>query len=169
MPFDFLLDELPASVKIAPAIGMYYIYCDGKNVLIFRKTGKSPQHNGIWISTKREHHASLKADIPAITDFTFDHATETDWLLLSDAHEDFEFAAIQLCELVAGKDQESEKSHQRAWLYFSVRVLLSVTMISCSIAAWFEMFIFYVATSFAAGSSCRTTLNSWMRSKGLYK
>jgi hypothetical protein len=118
MPFDFLLDELPASVKIVPAIGMYYIYCDGKNVLIFRKTGKSPQHNGIWISTKREHHASLKADIPAITDFTFDHATETDWLLLSDAHEDFEFAAIQLCELVAGKDQRIGKVKSKSLALF---------------------------------------------------
>lgn len=78
-------------------------------MLIFRKTGKNPQHNGIWISTTRKHHASLKAEIPAITDFTFDHTTETDWLLLSDDHEDFEPAAIQLCELVAGKDQRIGK------------------------------------------------------------
>ena len=109
MPFDFLLNELPDSVKIVPAIGMFYIYFGGKNVLIFRKTGKSPQHNGIWISTKREYHTSLKADIPAITDFTFDHSTETDWLLLSDTHDDFESAAIQLCELVAGKDKRIGK------------------------------------------------------------
>lgn len=109
MPFDFLLDYLPAGVVVLPAIGMFYIYSGGKNVLIFRQTGKNPQHNGIWISTKREHHASLKGDIPAITDFTFDHATDTDWLLLSDAHEDFEPAAIRLCEMVVGKDERIGK------------------------------------------------------------
>ena len=109
VPFDFLLDYLPAGVIVLPAIGMFYIYFDGKNVLIFRKTGKNPRHNGIWISTKREHHASLKTDIPAITDFIFDHSTETDWLLLSDEHEDFESSAIQLCGLVACKDQRIGK------------------------------------------------------------
>jgi hypothetical protein len=30
MPFDFLLDYLPASVVIKPAIGMFYIYFEGK-------------------------------------------------------------------------------------------------------------------------------------------
>ena len=120
MPFDFLLDYLPGDAVVLPAIGMFYIYSNGKNVLIFRKTGKSPQHNGIWISTKREHHASLKTDIPAITDFIFDHSTETDWLLLSDDHEDFESAAIQLCELVAGKDQRIGKVTPKSTALFQL-------------------------------------------------
>ncbi len=47
MPFDFLLDYLPAKVVIKPAIGMYYIYFEGKIVLVFRQVGKNPQHNGI--------------------------------------------------------------------------------------------------------------------------
>lgn len=106
IPFDFLLDYLPPNVIIKPAIGMFYVYFDGKIVLIFRKVNKNPQHNGIWISLKREDHASLKADIPAITNFVFDEGEnfDTAWLLLSDAHEDFESAAIQLCELVTLKD-----------------------------------------------------------------
>ena len=105
MPFDFLLDYLPAGVIVKPAIGMFYIYFDRKIVLIFRKVGKNPQHNGIWISTKREDHASLKAEIPSITDFVFDGAFDTAWLLLSNSHDDFESAAIQLCELVSHKDK----------------------------------------------------------------
>jgi len=47
MPFDFLLDYLPAKVVIKPAIGMYYVYFEGKIILVFRKVGKNPQHNGI--------------------------------------------------------------------------------------------------------------------------
>lgn len=120
MPFDFLLDYLPANIIVLPAIGMFYMYFDGKNVLIFRKTVKSPEHNGIWISTKREHHASLKAAIPAITDFIFDHATETDWLLLSGDHEDFESAASQLCELVSAKDPRIGKVTPKSTALFQL-------------------------------------------------
>jgi len=109
IPFDFLLDYLPAGIIVKPAIGMFYIYFDRKIVLIFRQTGKNPQHNGIWISTQREYHASLKTAIPAITDFVLDEGFDTAWLLLSDKHDDFESAAIQLCELVAHKDHRIGK------------------------------------------------------------
>ena len=104
LPFDFLLDYLPATIVVKPAIGMFYIYFDKKIVFIFRKTAKNPQHNGIWISTQREHHDSLKAEVPATTDFQLDEGFDTAWLLLNDQHDDFEHAAITLCELVSRKD-----------------------------------------------------------------
>jgi len=109
MPFDFLLDYLPAGVIVKPAVGMFYIYFDKKIVLIFRKTAKNPQHNGIWISCRREDHASLKAGIPAITNFVFDDDFDTAWLLLNNDHDDFESAAIQLCQLVSDKDKRVGK------------------------------------------------------------
>jgi hypothetical protein len=109
MPYDFLLDYLPRNIIVVPAIGMFYIYLDKKIVFIFRKTGKNPQHNGIWISTKREHHASLKADVPAITDFEFEDSFDTAWLLLSDTHDDFESAAEAVCELVCKRDERIGK------------------------------------------------------------
>jgi len=115
MPYDFLLDYLPATVHIKPAIGMYYVYFEGKIVLIFRKVGKNPQHNGIWIATRREDHASLKADIPAVTDFEFDdEAIEPNWLQLKDDHEDFEEAAITLCGLVTRRDKRIGKATPKA-------------------------------------------------------
>jgi hypothetical protein len=109
MPFDFLLDYLPAGVIALPAIGMFYIYFDQKIVLIFRKLIKNPQHNGIWISTRQEDHVSLKAEIPAITHFILEEGFDTNWLLLSDSHDDFESAAIQLCELIRRKDNRIGK------------------------------------------------------------
>ena len=116
MPFDFLLDYLPANVVIKPAIGMYYIYWERKIVLMFRKVNKNPHHNGIWISTRREFHDSLKADIPPIADFVFDEGEvfDTAWLLLSDDHDDFETAAIQLCELVSHRDKRIGKETAKA-------------------------------------------------------
>ena len=109
MPFDFLLDYLPGNVVILPAVGMFYIYFDKKIVLIFRKTGKNPRHNGIWISAKRAHHNSLKAEIPEITDFVLDEGFDTAWLLLSDSHDDFESASIKICELVTQRDKRIGK------------------------------------------------------------
>jgi hypothetical protein len=104
IPFDFLLNDLPPRIIVKPAIGMFYIYFDRKIVLIFRKTNKNPQHNGIWISTRREHHNSLKADISAISEFELDEGFDTAWLLLSDQHDDFEGAAVRICQLVSNKD-----------------------------------------------------------------
>lgn len=115
MPFDFLLDYLPANVVIKPAIGMYYSYFEGKIVLIFRKVGKNPQHNGIWIATRREDHASLKADVTAITDFDFGaEVFEPNWLQLKDGQEDFEEAAVALCELIARRDPRIGKPTAKA-------------------------------------------------------
>lgn len=108
-PFDFLLDYLPRNIIVKPAIGMFYVYFDQKIVFIFRKTGKNPQHNGIWISTRREHHDSLKAEIPPITQFELEEGFDTAWLLLNDQHDDFETAAIALCELVKHKDHRIGK------------------------------------------------------------
>jgi hypothetical protein len=50
------------------------------------------------ISTSTLHHASLKADIPVITDFVFNEGDVlvTAWLLLSNGHDDFETAAPNL-------------------------------------------------------------------------
>ncbi len=116
MPYDFLLDYLPASVVIKPAIGMYYIYFEGKIVLIFRKVLKNPQHNGIWIATKRGDHASLKATIPAVIDFVFgeEEALEPNWLQLKDDQDDFEEAAIALCELISRHDKRIGKTTPKA-------------------------------------------------------
>jgi len=115
MPYDFLLDYLPPSVVIKPAIGMFYIYFEGKIVLIFRKVGKNPQHNGIWIASRREDHNTLKAEVPAVTDFDFgSEAFEPNWLQLPDGHEDFEEAAIALCALISHRDKRIGKTTPKA-------------------------------------------------------
>lgn len=107
MPFDFILNYLPRNLVIRPAIGMFYIYCYKKIVLIARQTAKNKQHNGLWIATNRKDHADLKAEIPAITDFVFDEGKEidSDWLLLAEEHDDFESAAGAICKLISNKDK----------------------------------------------------------------
>ncbi len=118
MPFDFLLNYLPRDIIVQPAIGMFYIYWNRKIVLIARQTKKNPQHNGLWIASHRGHHATLKKDIPAITDFVFDEGwdVESAWLLLNDQHDDFESAAIAICELIAKKDMRIGRSTPKSEL-----------------------------------------------------
>ena len=116
MPYNFLLDYLPAQVMVKPAIGMLYIYYAGKIVLIFRKVGKNPQHNGIWVACHRTDHHSLKNELPALTDFIFgeDEAFEPNWLQLKDEHEDFEEIAVALCELISKHDKRIGKPTAKA-------------------------------------------------------
>lgn len=107
MPFDFILNYLPRTLTIQPAIGMFYIYFNKKIVLIARQTAKNKQYNGLWIATNREAHASLKAEIPALTEFVFeeDKGIDSAWLLLSEDHDDFESAAGAVCELISNRDK----------------------------------------------------------------
>ncbi|MEO5592691.1 MAG: hypothetical protein ABIR15_21675 [Chitinophagaceae bacterium] len=111
IPFDFLLDYLPADVVIRPAISIDYIYWDKKIVLIFRNVIKNAQHNDLWIATKKEYHDSLKAEIPAITNFVFDERETFDsaWLQINDDHDDFETAAIRICQLIPARGQKDWK------------------------------------------------------------
>lgn len=97
---------------------MFYIYWDKKIMLIFRKVSKNTRYNGIWICTRKEEHESLMAEIPAITHFEFDEGEgfDTNWLQLSDAHEDFESAAISICELVSKKDKRIGKQTPKSKL-----------------------------------------------------
>ncbi|WP_139367227.1 hypothetical protein [Sediminibacterium ginsengisoli] len=108
MPFDFILNYLPRNLVIQPAIGMFYIYCHQQIVLIARQTAKNKQYNGLWIATNREDHVSLKAAIPALSDFVFDKGEGIDsaWLLLSEEHDDFERAAAEVCELISKRDKK---------------------------------------------------------------
>jgi hypothetical protein len=116
MPYDFLLDYLPPGVVIRQNFGMYYIYWEGKIVLILRNQTKDSNHNGIWISTRREYHTSLKAEIPAITDFVFleGELFDTHWLLLHPDHDDFETAAISICNLITHRDKRIGKATKKA-------------------------------------------------------
>jgi hypothetical protein len=111
VPYDFVFDYLPRNVVVRPMFGMYYIYLNKKIMLILRKASKNLDMNGIWVATSKEHHKSLERDIPALTDFLLDNGEmhDSDWRLLKHDHDDFESAAIQLCELITHGDRRIGK------------------------------------------------------------
>jgi hypothetical protein len=110
VPYDFVFDYLPQNVVVKPMFGMYYLYFNKKIMLILRKASKNLDMNGIWIATSKEHHQSLEKDIPALVDFIDNgEMHDSNWRLIKDDHDDFETAAIQVCELIAHGDKRIGK------------------------------------------------------------
>ena len=111
IPYDFILDYLPRDVIVKQTFGMYYIYLDKKIVLILRKLSKNLNFNGIWIATTKEHHESLKLDIPAIAGFVLDNGEMHDsgWQMIRGDDDDFEASAIRVCELISHRDKRIGK------------------------------------------------------------
>jgi len=110
-PYDFVFDYLPRNVIVKPRFGMHYIYLDRKIMIILRKAAKNTGLNGIWVATSKEHHRSLVDDIPAMMDFILDNGETHDsgWRLLKEGGDDFETAAIRICELISHGDKRIGK------------------------------------------------------------
>ncbi|MBV9988261.1 MAG: hypothetical protein JO301_11305 [Chitinophagaceae bacterium] len=105
-PYDFVLDHLPKRIVVKAQFGMHYVYLDKKLVLMLRKTDKPDGLNGIFVATLKKHHQSLQQEIPALSPFALDTGEDYDshWRFLKESHDDFETAAIGLCELISRGD-----------------------------------------------------------------
>jgi hypothetical protein len=111
VPYDFVFDYLPQNVITKRMFGMYYIYLNKKIVLILRKAGKNLDMNGVWVATSKQHHQSLDKEVPALADFVLDNGEthDSDWRLIKDECDDFEEAAIKVCELISHGDKRIGK------------------------------------------------------------
>jgi hypothetical protein len=115
-PYDFIFDYLPDAIIVRRVFGMYYIYLNQKNMLILRKLSKNQNLNGIWIATGQAYHASLKADVPCIADFVLDNGKMHDsaWQLLKEGDDNFETAAIKICDLISHGDPRIGKVTEKS-------------------------------------------------------
>ena len=105
VPFDFVFDYLPADITVKKMFGMHDIYLGKRIMLILRRRDNEPELNGIWVATGKEHHESLKNNVPELGAFFIDNnERHGNWLFLRDHADDFEGAAIKICELIAHGD-----------------------------------------------------------------
>ena len=102
VPYEFVFDYLPQDIIVKPMFGMHYIYWGKRIMLILRNRENQPELNGIWVATSKEHHHKLQMHIPALGSFFIDgDERHGDWLLIPADADDFEGAAIKVCEMIS--------------------------------------------------------------------
>jgi hypothetical protein len=106
IPYEFVFDYLPTGIIVKKMFGMHYVYWGKKIMMILRKRDNESDLNGIWLATAKKHHESLKRAIPELGSFFIDgDERHGNWLLIPGDAEDFEEAAIKICELISHGDQ----------------------------------------------------------------
>lgn len=112
IPFEFVLDLLhPLELTIKPMFGCHAIYSGGKILLIVRKKDDHQDANGVWIATGKEHHESLKKELPNMHSVYIlsDGKGETGWQMIHEEADDFEEAVTRICEMVRNGDERIGK------------------------------------------------------------
>jgi hypothetical protein len=103
IPFDFVLEKLfSAEPMVRPMFGAHAVYIGPKIVLILRD--KDDQDSGVWIGTKKEHHASLIKEFPNMRSIAIFGPGISGWQVLSKDEDDFESSVDHLCDLILKND-----------------------------------------------------------------
>jgi hypothetical protein len=105
IPYEFVLDYLPADVIVKRMFGMHYIYRGKKIMLILRKRDNEPELNGIWVAANKKNHKSLVNEVPELAPYSVKgDGQHGNWLLITDDVDGLEEAGIKVCELIAHGD-----------------------------------------------------------------
>ena len=84
--------------------GTHTFYIGEKVVLIARKKKEHPRDNGVWIATLREHHATLKKELPGMRSISLLGEAPTNWQVIPETSPHFESSVIRACELIVKGD-----------------------------------------------------------------
>jgi hypothetical protein len=106
IPFEFVLDELgELPYWTRPMFGCTAIYIEEKIMLVLRyKPERSDASDGVWVATTREHHASLRQELPNLRSIAVLGTGETGWQMLAADAPDFEESVRLACALVRAGD-----------------------------------------------------------------
>jgi len=105
--YNFVVDLLfETEPRVRAMFGAHAIYVGEKLVLVTRKKPEHPEANGVWIATKKEHHALLKKEFPALKSILIlsDGKGETNWQMISEDEDHFEESVTRICELIRKGD-----------------------------------------------------------------
>jgi hypothetical protein len=108
VPFDFVLGEL-ADLEpwTRPMFGCTAVYVEERIVSVLRD-GKKDDDNGVWVATTKEHHGSLRRELPSMRSITVFGVGETGWQVLPVDAEDFEESVLRACALVCGGREDRQ-------------------------------------------------------------
>ena len=104
IPFDFVLERLHRLRPVArPMFGCYGVYVGEKIVLVTRdKPGGTD--NGVWVATRREHHASLLLEFPSMRSISVLGKEDTQWRLIPSDSNSFEEEVAGVCDRILQND-----------------------------------------------------------------
>jgi len=112
--FDFVLEELyTLEPTVKPMFGCHAVYVKEKIVLILRRKEHYPEDNGVWLATSREHHGSLKKDLPGMRTIAVFGGAESGWQNLPANSEHFEEEVMKACNLILRGDPRIGKTPKR--------------------------------------------------------
>ena len=104
-PHQFVLDALASlSPRTRPMFGCIAVYVEDKIVFALRDKPNNTADNGVWLATTKEHHDSLRRDLPKMRSIGVLGKDVTGWQVLPSDSSDFEQAALRACELVLARD-----------------------------------------------------------------
>lgn len=101
--FDFVIEYLYAADPVVkPMFGLHSIYIGNKIVCSLRDKGDAD--SGVWISTTKEHHSSLKKEFPNMKSIEIFGPGISGWQVLPASADDFESSVLHLCDLILKGD-----------------------------------------------------------------
>jgi hypothetical protein len=103
IPFEFVLDELAdLDPWTRPMFGCTAVYVEEKIVFILRH--KKDADDGVWLATTKEHHESLRRELPNMRSITVFGTGVTGWQVLPSDADDFEESVLRATALVRAGD-----------------------------------------------------------------
>jgi hypothetical protein len=112
--FDFVLEELYSlEPTVKPMFGCHAVYVKEKIVLILRRKEHYPGDNGVWVATSREHHDSLRKNLPGMRTIGLFGGAESGWQNLPAESEHFEEMVMKACNLILRGDPRIGKIPKR--------------------------------------------------------
>jgi hypothetical protein len=113
LPFEFVMDAL-ASLEptTRPMFGCTAVYVEDKIVLILRDKPAPAVDNGVWVATTREHHESLRGELPSLRSISVLGPGVTGWQSLPSDALTFEEEALRAVALIHAGDPRIGKVPQ---------------------------------------------------------
>ena len=108
-PFPWVLGELaPLDPWTRPMFGCLAVYVGDRIVLILRDKASPIDDDGVWVATTREHHESLRRDLPSLRSITVLALPATDretgWQIVPAEADGFEEEVLRACALIRAGD-----------------------------------------------------------------
>jgi hypothetical protein len=108
VPFEFVLEELEALAPwTRPMFGCTAVYVEEKIVFVLRD--RKDADDGVWVATTKEHHGSLRRELPNLRSIAVFGVGETGWQVLPSDADDFEESVLRACALVRAGDKRIGK------------------------------------------------------------